>query len=134
MPPYRGRIENTLNSVNTKTGTLEVQATFRNPNHSVLPGQSARVRVRTAERRHALLVPQRAVQELQGQQSVLTVGPDSTVHARSVVTGDRVDERRIVEQGLRPGEAVIVDGLQKIRPGARVTPRAYADPAATNGR
>src|SRR5712671_336452 len=65
-PPYHGHIENTLNSVNTRTGTLEVQATFRNSDHVVLPGQFVRVRVRTAERRHALLVPQRAVQELQG--------------------------------------------------------------------
>src|SRR5258706_1565281 len=134
VPPYHGRIENTLNSVNTKTGTLEVQATFRNANHAVLPGQFVRVRVRTAERRHALLVPQRAVQELQGQHSVLTVGPDQTVQARSAVTGDRVDQRWVIEQGLKAGDAVIVDGLQKVRPGARVTPRAYADPAATDGR
>jgi len=56
-PPYHGHIENTLNSVNTRTGTLEVQATFRNSDHVVLPGQFVRVRVRTAERRHALLVP-----------------------------------------------------------------------------
>jgi membrane fusion protein (multidrug efflux system) len=100
----------------------------------VLPGQFVRVRVRTAERRHALLVPQRAVQELQGQHSVLTVGPDQTVQARSVVTGDRVDQRWVIEQGLKAGDAVIVDGLQKVRPGARVTPRAYGDPAATDGR
>src|SRR5262245_2413270 len=60
-PPRQGRIENTLNSVNTRTGTLEVQATFRNADHAILPGQFVRVRVRTADRRNALLVPQRAV-------------------------------------------------------------------------
>jgi membrane fusion protein (multidrug efflux system) len=124
--PHRGHIVNTLNSVNTKTGTMEVQAMFANPDHAVLPGEFARVRVRTAERTQALLVPQKAVQELQGQQSVLTLGPDDTVVARGVVTGDRVDQRWIVEQGLKPGELVIVDGLQKARPGARVTPRLYA--------
>src|SRR5262249_12891404 len=132
--PVQGRIENTLNSVNTKTGTLEVQATFRNPAHALLPGQFVRVRVRTGERQHALLVPQRAVQDTQGQHSVLTVGADQTVEERSVVTGDRVDQRWIIEQGLRPGDAVIVDGLQKVRAGARVTPRASSDAVATNGR
>jgi len=128
--PYRGHIVNTLNSVNTKTGTMEVQAMFGNPDHAVLPGQFARVRVRTAERTQALLVPQKAVQELQGQQSVLTLGADNTVVARAVVTGDRVDQRWIVDQGLKPGEPVIVDGLQKVRPGVRVTPRPYTCPTS----
>jgi membrane fusion protein (multidrug efflux system) len=134
VPAVQGRIDNTLNSVNTKTGTLEVQATFPNQDHSVLPGQFVRVRVRTAERRQALLVPQRAVQDLQGQQSVLTVGPDNTVQERAVITGDRVDQRWIVEQGLKAGDAVVVDGLQKVRPGTRVTPRASPAPAPATGR
>src|SRR5260370_478517 len=133
--PHRGHIVNTLNSVNTKTGTMEVQAMFGNPDHAVLPGQFTRVRVRTAERMQALLVPQKAVQELQGQQSVLTLGPDNTVAVRGVVTAERVDQRWIVEQGLKPGEAVIVEGLQKVRPGARVTPRPNTDPTTpTTGR
>jgi membrane fusion protein (multidrug efflux system) len=132
--PGRGRIENTLNAVNSKTGTMEVQAAFRNPEHSIVPGQFGRVRVRMAERTEAFLVPQKAVQELQGQQSVLTLGPDNTVQVRGVVTGDRVDQRWIIEQGLEPGEAVIVEGLQKARPGARVTPRPYAVSIPANGR
>ncbi len=115
--PHPGRIENTLNSVNTKTGTMEVQAMFRNPDHSVLPGQFARVRVRMAERTQALVVPQRAVQEQQGKQSVMVLAADNTVQVRGVVTGDRVDQRWIIEQGLTPGDAVIVDGLQKARRG-----------------
>jgi membrane fusion protein (multidrug efflux system) len=132
--PHQGRIENTLNSVNTKTGTMEVQAMFRNPDHAVLPGQFARVRVRTGARTNAVLVPQRAIQELQGQQSVLTLGANDTVQTRSVVTGDRVDQRWIVEQGLAAGETVIVEGLQKARPGSRVTPRPYTASAAPKGR
>jgi membrane fusion protein, multidrug efflux system len=131
---HPGRIENTLNSVNTKTGTMEVQAMFRNPDHSVLPGQFARVRVQTAERLQALLVPQKAVQELQGQQSVLTLAPDDTVQVRGVVTGDRVDQRWIIEQGLKAGDAVIVDGLQKARPGTKVTPRPDTASSSANGR
>jgi len=118
--PLRGRIENTLNAVNTKTATLEVQATFRNADHTVLPGQFVRVRVRTGARSNVLLVPQRAIQDVQGQQSVLTVDGDSIVQTRAVLTGDRVDQRVVVEQGLRPGDAVIIDGLQKVRPGSRV--------------
>jgi membrane fusion protein (multidrug efflux system) len=132
--PHQGRIENMLNSVNTKTGTMEVQAMFRNPDHSVLPGQFGRVRVRTAERTQAILVPQRAVQELQGQQSILTLGSDNTVQVRSVVAGDRVDQRWIIDQGLKSGEPVIVEGLQKARPGTRVTPRPYSASTATKGR
>ncbi len=134
VPPHQGHIENTLNSINTKTGTLEVQAAFRNTDHSVLPGQFVRVRVRTGERSGALLVPQRAVQEVQGQHSVMTVGADNTVQARTVVTGDRIDQRWVIEQGLKSGDAVVVDGLQKVRPGARVTPRVFTDPAAAHGR
>lgn len=123
-----GHIENTLNGVNTRTGTMEVQASFRNPAGTILPGQFARVRLRIAERRDAMLVPQKAVQELQGQQSVLTLGADQKVEVRSVVTGERVDRRWIIERGLMPGDTVIVEGLQKARPGTEVTPRAYAPP------
>lgn len=128
--PQEGRIENTLNQVDSRTGTLEVQVRFPNPDGALLPGQFGRIRVRVAERRAALLVPQKAVQELQGLQSVLTLGPKNAVQLRSVVTGDRVGDRWIVEQGLAPGDTVIVEGLQKARPGAAVTPRAYVAPAA----
>jgi membrane fusion protein (multidrug efflux system) len=119
----RGRIENTLNSVNTKTGTLEVQATFPNPAHAVLPGQYVHVRVQTGQRTNALLVPDRAIQEVQGQQAVLTLGADGTVQGHAIVTGDRVGQRVLVEQGLTAGDLVIVDGLQKVRAGGRATAR-----------
>lgn len=123
--PHPGRFENTANQVDSKTGTLEVQVTFPNPERSVLPGQFGRVRLRSSEKTDAILVPQKAVQELQGMQSVLTVGKDNKVQARSVVTGDRVDERWVIEQGLRSGDRVIVEGLQKAQPGAVVNPRPY---------
>jgi membrane fusion protein, multidrug efflux system len=123
--PYPGRIENTVNQVDSKTGTLEIQATFPNPNHSILPGQFGRVRIRINDRQNVILVPQKAVQDLQGMQSVLTVGDDNKVLARSIVTSDRVGERWIVEQGLKPGDRVIVEGLQKARPGIVVNPQPY---------
>ena len=118
-----GRIENTLNSINTKTGTLEVQATFPNPDHTVLPGQYVHVRVQTGQRTNALLIPDRAILEVQGQQSVLTLGTDGTVQGHPIVTGDRVGQRVVVEQGLTAGDLVIVDGLQKVRAGGRATAR-----------
>lgn len=121
--PIHGRIENTLNSVNTKTGTLEVQATFPNANHAILPGQYVQVRVQTGQRTNALLIPGRAIQEVQGQQSVLTLGADGSVQSHAIVTGDRSGQRVLVEQGLSAGDLVIVEGLQKVRAGGRATAR-----------
>jgi membrane fusion protein (multidrug efflux system) len=123
--PFEGRLENTVNQVDPKTGTLEMQATFPNPSRALLPGQFGRVRFRIDDRQDVILVPQRAVQELQGLQSVMTVGQGNKVLARSITTGERVGERWIVLQGLKPGERVIVEGLQKVRPGSIVDPQPY---------
>src|SRR3954453_3028489 len=123
--PQTGQIQNTLNQVDLKTGTLEIQATFPNPGHTVLPGQFGRVRVLTREAKNVIVVPQRAVQELQSMQSVFTVGPDNKAQARNIVTGDRVGDGWIVLQGLKPGDKVIVEGVQKVRPGSPVQPSPY---------
>lgn len=123
--PYPGHIQNALNQVDLRTGTLEMQATFPNPKHNLLPGQFGRVRFLNEERHGALLVPQRAVLELQGMQSVLVVGPDNKVLARSVVPGDRVGEQWIISKGLKPGDRVIVEGTLKVRPGMPVTPKPW---------
>jgi membrane fusion protein, multidrug efflux system len=120
--PQKGRIENTLNQVDAKTGTLELQASFPNPKHALLPGQFGKVRVETELRRNVILVPQRAIQQLQSEQTVLTVGAGDIVELRPIVTAERVGENWIVQQGLKPGDRVIVEGLLKVRPGARVTP------------
>jgi len=129
--PAVGRIENTLNQVDPKTGTLELQARFPNPKHTILPGQFGRVRVQVAERKGAILVPQRAVQQLQSMQAVYTVGPDDKVLQRAITTGDRVGTSWIVEQGLKPGDRVIVEGQLKVRPGMRVQPQPYRAPDDT---
>jgi membrane fusion protein, multidrug efflux system len=129
--PYPGKLQNTVNTVDAKTGTLELQATFPNPKHTILPGQFGRVRFRSAELKSALLVPQRAVQELQGQQSVLTVGSDNKVVAITVAPGDRVGDRWVITQGLKPGDKVIVEGVMKARPGSPVTPQPYKAAVAT---
>lgn len=123
--PHIGKIENTVNQVDPKTGTLELQATFPNPQKTILPGQFGRVRVTVEDRKNALLVPQRAVTELQGLQSVLTVGPGNKVLARGISTGERVGDRWVVLQGIKAGDQVIVEGIQKARPGVVVKPEPY---------
>ncbi len=121
----KGHVQNTVNQVDSKTGTLELQATFPNPRHTLLPGQFGRIRLASAEHHDALMVPQRAVQDLQGSQSVFTVGADNKVVSRTIVTSDRVGEMWIVQQGLKPGDRVVVEGLQKVRPGMVVNPLPY---------
>jgi membrane fusion protein (multidrug efflux system) len=128
--PAQGRVQNSTNQVDPKTGTLELQATFPNPHHILLPGQFGRIRVRVRERQKALLIPQRAVEELQGMQTVLTVGHGSKAEARAVVVGDRVGTNWVVDQGLKPGDRVIVEGLMTIRPGSPVNPQPYRPLAA----
>jgi membrane fusion protein (multidrug efflux system) len=131
--PHEGRFENTVNQVDPRTGTLEVQATIANPQHTLLPGQFGRIRVQSAEKKDAVLVPQKAVQELQGLQSVLALDQDNKVLVRAVVTSDRIGERWIVEQGLKPGDRVIVEGVQKAFPGAVMDPKPYQAPSTQAG-
>ena len=129
--PHPGRIENTLNQVDPRTGTLEVQARFPNPQKTVLPGQFARVRFQTKERQDVLIVPQRAVQQNQSIQVVYTLAANNTVEARPVKTGERVGNDWIIEQGLRPGDRVIVEGVLSVRPGITVRPTQYkAEPGS----
>jgi membrane fusion protein (multidrug efflux system) len=127
--PYPGHIQNTVNQVDQKTGTLELQATFPNPKHNLLPGQFGRVRFRYEVRKGALLVPQRAVQETQGLQSVFVLSPDNKVVLQNVVPGDRIGSRWIINQGLKPGDRVVVEGTMKIRPGMTVTPQPWTPKA-----
>jgi membrane fusion protein (multidrug efflux system) len=129
--PGAGRIENALNQVDPRTGTMELQARFPNPKHELLPGQFGRVQVRVAEQKGALVVPQRAVQQLQSMQTVYAVGADNKVQMRAVVTGERVGTSWIVEQGLQPGDRVIVEGQLKVRPGIRVQPQPYREKAGS---
>ena len=129
--PQRGQVQDASNQVDPKTGTLEMQATFPNPRHDLLPGQFGRIRVQIRQRKDVLLVPQRAVVELQGSQSVLTVGAGNKVEVRSVVLGDRSGSDWIVEQGLKPGDRVVVDNLMVLGPGAPVSPEPW-HPAAKN--
>lgn len=132
--PQPGHIQNALNQVDARTGTLELQASFPNPQHNLLPGQFGRVRY-VAEKRHdVLMIPQRAVQQNQSIQSVFTVGAGNKVEARAIKTGPRVGEHWIIEQGLKPGDRVVVEGLLSARPGAPVNPIPYQEKPAPQNR
>ena len=123
--PHPGHMDSVLNQVDPRTGTLEMQARFPNPEGRLLPGQFGRVRFRTDERKDAILVPQRAVQQVQSMQTVYTVGAGNKVEAHAVKTRERVGDDWIVEQGLKPGDKVVVEGQLRIRPGMPVTPKPF---------
>jgi membrane fusion protein, multidrug efflux system len=114
--------------IDAKTGTIRISATFPNPDRTLRPGQYGRVRAETKVRTGALLVPQRAVSELQGSYQVRVVGDDNKVSTRQVTVGDRVGSRWIIEKGLAPGARVIVEGAAT-RDGAVVNTKPFAEPA-----
>jgi membrane fusion protein (multidrug efflux system) len=115
--------------VDVKTGTIQVEGVFPNPKHLLRPGQYAKVHAATDIKKGALLVPQRAVSELQGFYQVAVVGPGDKVEIRPVQTGDRVGSLWIIEKGLNPGERVIVEGVQKVKPDMVVNPKPAAETA-----
>jgi membrane fusion protein (multidrug efflux system) len=123
--PQKGELTTVLNEVDPKTGTLEVQARFPNPQGKLLPGQFGRVRFQTEERKGVIVIPQRAVQQVQNLQTVYTVSADNKAQSRAVTTGERVGEDWIIDKGLEVGDHVVVEGLMQIRPGAPVNPRPW---------
>jgi membrane fusion protein (multidrug efflux system) len=120
---HKGSLDTIERAVDPTTGTLAIQFTFPNPERLLRPGQYGRVRGVTEMKKGALLVPQRAVQELQNLYSVAVVGDDNKVAFRNVKVGPRVDSLWVIDEGLKPGERVIVEGLQKVREGASVNPK-----------
>jgi membrane fusion protein (multidrug efflux system) len=112
--------------VNLSTGTILIAAVFPNPGNALRPGQFGRVRGVTETNKNALLVPQRAVTELQGGYLVAVVGPGNKVSIRPVKIGERVGTMTIIADGLTAGETVIVEGTQKVRPDMVVNPKPFA--------
>src|SRR6185503_7525325 len=106
-----GQLETIERAVDPTTGTLAVQFTFPNPDRLLRPGQYGRVRFEVEVRKGALLVPQRAVQELQNLYSLAIVGADNKVTFKNVKVGPRVDGLWVIEEGLKSGDRVVVDGL-----------------------
>jgi membrane fusion protein (multidrug efflux system) len=128
--PFKGKIAFSDRQVDPRTGTITVAALFPNPGNILRPGQFARVRAETAINKGALLVPQRAVAELQGGDQVGVVGPDNRVRIRQVKVGDRIGDLWVIEKGLKPGDEVVVEGLQKVKEGSLVTPKPFSTEAA----
>jgi membrane fusion protein (multidrug efflux system) len=127
--PHKGTFSLADRQVDVKTGTLRLQAIFPNPGNVLRPGQYARIRAITATRRGALLVPQNAVTELQGKYQLAVVGGDNKVEIRPVKVGERVGTQWIIEDGLKPGERVVGEGLQKVQSGMIVNARSPKAPA-----
>jgi membrane fusion protein (multidrug efflux system) len=118
----KGRIIIADRAVDLKTGTFGLVAEFPNPQGLLRPGQFARVRLAATVAENALLVPQKAVTEMQSAKVVYVVGPDNKVALRSIILGQRVGEDYVVTEGLKSGERIVVEGLQKVRPGDTVNP------------
>jgi membrane fusion protein, multidrug efflux system len=124
--PNTGTFKVVDRTVDPTTGTMKVEATFPNPGSHLRPGQFARVRVPVSEQENAILVPRRAVQELQGAKTVMVVDAQNKVQLRTIKVGDKSDDFIIVLEGLSAGERVIVEGMQKVRPGSEVRPTSEA--------
>jgi membrane fusion protein (multidrug efflux system) len=124
---HRGTVVVTNRQVNVQTGTIALQGSFPNPGNLLRPGQYAKVRAAVDTRKNALLVPQRAMNELQGAYLIGVVAPDGKVDVRTVRAGEWVGDLWVIEDGLHPGEKVIVEGFARVRAGMLVR----AVPAAT---
>lgn len=123
--PYKGTFGFADRQIDVKTGTIKVACIFPNPGNFLRPGQYGKVRVATSIRKDALLVPQRAVSEVQGKYMVAVVGADNKADIRPVKTAERVDTLWVILEGLKPGEKVVVEGIQKVRPGSPVSPKLF---------
>jgi membrane fusion protein, multidrug efflux system len=124
--PEKGSFFFADRQVDPKTGAIRMAGIFPNPGNVLRPGQYGRVRAVTATKSDALLVPQRAVSELQGSYQVAVVGRDNKIEMRTIKVGERSGSQWVIEDGLKAGETVVVEGTQKIKPGAVVQPKPYA--------
>jgi membrane fusion protein (multidrug efflux system) len=132
--PEKGHVVFVDRQLNSQTGAIRIAASFPNPGNILRPGQFGRVRAETKVLRNAVLVPQAAITELQGQEQVYTVGTNNTVHVNNVTLGPQYGNNWVVESGLPGGSLVIVDNLQKLREGAPVSPESAKYQVAANAQ
>jgi len=138
--PFRGHVETVERQVNAATGTLGIEIYFANPQFVLRPGQYGRARLLLDVKRDALLVPQRAVQELQNLYSVAVVDDANHVSFRNVTVGPRKGDLWVIEKGLQPGDRVVAEGLQAVSEGQLVKasplrpPGSAPEPTATSGK
>jgi membrane fusion protein (multidrug efflux system) len=123
--PHPGSVSFADRQVDPRTGTIRVATLFPNPGNLIRPGQFARVRAQVRVEANAVVVPQRAVGELQGRHQVAVVGSDDTVRVRGVTVGERSGNQWIIREGLQPGERVVAEGTQKAGDGVKVSPKPF---------
>jgi membrane fusion protein (multidrug efflux system) len=130
--PHTGRFYIADRQVDPKTGAIRMAGVFPNSENVLRPGQYGRVRAATSTQNGALLVPQRAVSQLQGMYRIAVVGSDNRVTMRTITPGPTAGQMWVIQNGLKAGETVMVDGTQKVTPGATVAPRPFAGTLAAN--
>jgi membrane fusion protein (multidrug efflux system) len=128
--PHKGQLYAIENQVDLRTGALRIAALFPNPGNILRPGQFARISLRTEVQKNAMLIPQRAVTELQGTYQVALIGPENKVHIQPVKMGRRIEQMWIVTDGLKPGDRIVVEGVQKARENGMVNPKPWTPPAS----
>lgn len=128
--PHQGEADMADRALDAKTGTLAVRGVFPNPSGMLKPGQFAKVRAVMENRQNALLVPQRAIVDVQGSKSVYVVGPDGKIEAKAVTLGGTKDASFVIDSGLVPTDQVVVEGVSKVRPGTVVKIAPAPGPAA----
>jgi len=131
---HKGKFGFADRQVNQKTGAIQLTALFPNPGNTLRPGQYGKVRAATGTNRAALLVPQRAVTELQGTYQVAVLDAANKVSVETVKVGDRVGSMWVISEGLKPGQRVVVEGLQKAAPGTIVNPKPVSPKTEGQGR
>jgi membrane fusion protein (multidrug efflux system) len=123
--PHKGRFSFADRQVDVKTGAIRLAALFPNPGNSLRPGLYGRVRTAVRTQQGALLVPQRAVIDLQGTKQLAVVDENNTVKIRPVKVAETIGTEWIINEGVKPGERVVVEGIQKARQGIQVSPKTY---------
>lgn len=131
--PYSGKLNFVDTAIDPKSGTLQVRLAVPNSQGTLRPGQFVRVVAPAQQNPAAILVPQKAVQELQGKHSVFVIGPDNKAIYRDINATMRVGNDWVVESGLKPGEMVVVEGISKVQPGMPVRPVVLGQNAADAG-
>lgn len=123
--PEKGKFDFADRSVDVRTGAIRLAGLFRNPGNSLRPGQYGRVRTAVSIDKGAIVVPQQAVMELQGTNLIAVVDPGNTVDIHPVTLGETVGHDWVVSEGLKPGQRVVAEGLQKVRQGMHVNPQPF---------
>jgi membrane fusion protein (multidrug efflux system) len=125
--PHKGEFAFADRQVDVRTGTIRVATIFSNPQNLLRPGMFSRVRAQMGIKKAALVIPQRAVSEVQGRYLVAVVSPENKVAIKPVKVEERIGQLWVIDEGLKVGEKVVAEGTQKVREGIVVSPKPYAE-------